>query len=343
MVAILCVGAGGCLGAIGRYLIGLAPFDGSFPLTTFFVNFMGAVAIGALTEASLGTAGMPREAELFFKTGRCGRLRHDVLHVFAGDVRAVRERRLRDRKPVCRRQPGRLRSGRRAGDGSSRAASTQPIILLNSTLFVSSQLSTVPVSKPSAGSMTSAYISSSREHRVQRVRQLDLPAHAGLHVGQKLHHARRQQVAAEHGQVRRRILERRLLHERVHLPHVVGHRGAGDDAEAAHLVVGHRHDGDDARAAVGVGHLLHARQHLVVRHQHVAKQHVERLAGRLLGGAVHGMAQAERLVLVHVADVGGSPPAPRGRHRRPCRGRAAWPPALGSARSDPRWPSSRGC
>ena len=72
MVAILCVGAGGCLGAIGRYLIGLAPFDGSFPLTTFFVNFMGAVAIGALTEASLGTAGMPREAELFFKTGLCG-------------------------------------------------------------------------------------------------------------------------------------------------------------------------------------------------------------------------------------------------------------------------------
>ena len=72
MGAILCVGAGGCLGAIGRYLIGLAPFDGSFPLTTFFVNFMGAVAIGALTEASLGTAGMPREAELFFKTGLCG-------------------------------------------------------------------------------------------------------------------------------------------------------------------------------------------------------------------------------------------------------------------------------
>ena len=72
MVAILCVGAGGCLGAIGRYLIGLAPFDGSFPLTTFFVNFMGAVAIGALTEASLGTAGMPREAELFFKTGLGG-------------------------------------------------------------------------------------------------------------------------------------------------------------------------------------------------------------------------------------------------------------------------------
>ena len=99
MVAILCVGAGGCLGAIGRYLIGLAPFDGSFPLTTFFVNFMGAVAIGALTEASLGTAGMPREAELFFKTGLCGGFTtfssENVENVVSPQRRQIRLRTLR--------------------------------------------------------------------------------------------------------------------------------------------------------------------------------------------------------------------------------------------------------
>ena len=52
-----------------------------------------------------------------------------------------------------------------------------------------------------------------------------------------------------------------------------------------------------------VGDLLHGGQHVVVGDQDVAEQHVERLVARLLGSAVHGMAQAQRLVLIHIADV----------------------------------------
>ena len=45
MAAVLWVGAGGFLGAVGRYLLGLVPFEGDFPLMTFLVNFAGAVAV----------------------------------------------------------------------------------------------------------------------------------------------------------------------------------------------------------------------------------------------------------------------------------------------------------
>ena len=55
-----------------------------------------------------------------------------------------------------------------------------------------------------------------------------------------------------------------------------------------------------------VGDLLHTRQHLVVGNDHIAQQHVERLAGGLLVGAVDGVAQAQRLVLVDVAHVVGA-------------------------------------
>lgn len=73
--------------------------------------------------------------------------------------------------------------------------------------------------------------------------------------------------------------------------------------EAVHLVIGHGHDGDDRGAVVLVGDLLHSGQHVVVGDQDVAEQHVERLVARLLGSAVHGVTQAQRLVLIHVADV----------------------------------------
>ena len=57
MVAVLCVGLGGFIGSVGRYLLGLVPVEGDFPLMTFTVNFAGAVLIGAV---------------LFLKTGVCG-------------------------------------------------------------------------------------------------------------------------------------------------------------------------------------------------------------------------------------------------------------------------------
>lgn len=73
MIAALCVGAGGFCGAIARYLLGLLPYQGQFPLITFVINFTGAVAIGAVMEAASIRPGMlPPNAVLFVKTGLCG-------------------------------------------------------------------------------------------------------------------------------------------------------------------------------------------------------------------------------------------------------------------------------
>lgn len=73
MIAALCVGAGGFCGAIARYLLGLLPYQGQFPLITFVINFTGAVAIGAVVEAASVRPGMlPPNAVLFLKTGLCG-------------------------------------------------------------------------------------------------------------------------------------------------------------------------------------------------------------------------------------------------------------------------------
>ena len=48
MQGLLLVGAGGALGAMGRYGISQLPWKGAFPLWTLCVNFLGAVAIGFL-------------------------------------------------------------------------------------------------------------------------------------------------------------------------------------------------------------------------------------------------------------------------------------------------------
>lgn len=72
MLAVLCVGLGGFVGAVVRYLLGLVPIESDVPLMTFFVNFAGAVAIGAVFEAATVGPGLPDNAVLFLKTGVCG-------------------------------------------------------------------------------------------------------------------------------------------------------------------------------------------------------------------------------------------------------------------------------
>ena len=72
MVAVLCVGLGGFIGSVGRYLLGLVPVEGDFPLMTFAVNFAGTVLIGAVFEAATEGSGLPDNAVLFLKTGVCG-------------------------------------------------------------------------------------------------------------------------------------------------------------------------------------------------------------------------------------------------------------------------------
>ncbi len=71
MQGLLLVGAGGALGAMGRYGISQLPWKGAFPLWTLCVNFLGAVAIGFLSglfsQRLLGERG-----KLFWQTGVCG-------------------------------------------------------------------------------------------------------------------------------------------------------------------------------------------------------------------------------------------------------------------------------
>ena len=71
MVNALLVGAGGALGAMGRYGLSLLPFRGDFPLLTLCTNFLGALLIGVI----VGLAGAGRLGSggtLFWKTGVCG-------------------------------------------------------------------------------------------------------------------------------------------------------------------------------------------------------------------------------------------------------------------------------
>ena len=65
------MGAGGALGAVGRYGLSLLPYKGEFPLLTLCTNLLGALLIGFI----VGLAGQGRLSSggtLFWKTGVCG-------------------------------------------------------------------------------------------------------------------------------------------------------------------------------------------------------------------------------------------------------------------------------
>ena len=68
------VGAGGFIGAVLRYLIGLIPVlsRGVLPYQTLLVNAAGAVLIGMIAQAALVFISMPPNFLLFMKTGVCG-------------------------------------------------------------------------------------------------------------------------------------------------------------------------------------------------------------------------------------------------------------------------------
>ena len=71
MQGLLLVGAGGALGAMGRYGISQLPWKGAFPLWTLCVNFLGAVAIGLLSGLFAGKL-LGERGKLFCQTGVCG-------------------------------------------------------------------------------------------------------------------------------------------------------------------------------------------------------------------------------------------------------------------------------
>ena len=73
MIRLLCVGAGGFLGASLRYLLGLIPYQADFPAITFLINLVGCIIIGIVAEvAFIRVDDIDANLVLFLKTGFCG-------------------------------------------------------------------------------------------------------------------------------------------------------------------------------------------------------------------------------------------------------------------------------
>lgn len=74
MLECMAVGAGGFIGAVCRYLIGLIPAgEGTaFPVKTFIINILGSFAIGVITALAAKHISMDPRITLFLKTGICG-------------------------------------------------------------------------------------------------------------------------------------------------------------------------------------------------------------------------------------------------------------------------------
>ena len=70
----LLVGAGGMLGTIGRYLLGLLPIktQGGFPIITLAINLIGAFCIGLIVAFSGRSGNTSPQLLLFLKVGICG-------------------------------------------------------------------------------------------------------------------------------------------------------------------------------------------------------------------------------------------------------------------------------
>ncbi len=73
MIKCLIVGAGGAIGAIGRYLMGLLPMnpENGFPLKTFLINVIGCFIIGIIAALADKNAVNPNLV-LLIKVGICG-------------------------------------------------------------------------------------------------------------------------------------------------------------------------------------------------------------------------------------------------------------------------------
>lgn len=71
---ILAVGAGGFIGSVFRYLIGLIPFlsRGVIPFHTLLVNFLGAILIGMIVRYADSCGNMNETVMLFLKVRICG-------------------------------------------------------------------------------------------------------------------------------------------------------------------------------------------------------------------------------------------------------------------------------
>jgi len=74
MWKVICVGIGGFLGSVCRYLLGLLPVEtaSGFPVKTWGINLLGAFAIGAVTALATRHQALDSNWTLLLKVGVCG-------------------------------------------------------------------------------------------------------------------------------------------------------------------------------------------------------------------------------------------------------------------------------
>lgn len=74
LINCLAVGAGGFIGSLFRYLVGLIPFlnKSEIPFQTLAVNVIGAVMIGMIVQAAESYGNLNGSWLLFLKVGICG-------------------------------------------------------------------------------------------------------------------------------------------------------------------------------------------------------------------------------------------------------------------------------
>ncbi|CDN42117.1 hypothetical protein BN871_AV_00050 [Paenibacillus sp. P22] len=145
-----------------------------------------------------------------------------------------------------------------------------------------------------------------RQHGIQllqAVRQLDLAVLARLRSFEQAEYGRVEHVAPDDSPIGRRFAGSRLLHQ---VPDAGEHAFAFQirDAVFVGLIPRNLHDRDDRRSGFPV-EVHHLAQAWLRRAQNVvAQQHRKRLVADEAAGAEHRMAQAKRLPLADVDDVG---------------------------------------
>lgn len=74
MLSCLCVGIGGALGSMLRYLVGLIPAnpENGFPIKTLIINVLGAFALSLIAAIAAKNSSMNPQLMLMLKVGVCG-------------------------------------------------------------------------------------------------------------------------------------------------------------------------------------------------------------------------------------------------------------------------------
>ena len=90
---ILAVAAGGAIGSVARYLVGIGStrlFGLAFPWGTLIINIAGSFLIGAFVEMFALKWDLPQDARLFLTVGICGGF--TTFSTFSLDVYVLMER-----------------------------------------------------------------------------------------------------------------------------------------------------------------------------------------------------------------------------------------------------------